>query len=93
MTTELKNALLVPQKATFEIQENLYVYVVDERNVVEMRMVAPKIRLPHMYILESGLTVDDRLVLEGIQHVKEGDLIDPQQVVQVESVMPVADSR
>ena len=78
LTNVLKNALVIPQKSTFEIQENTYVYVVDSDNVVRMRSIVPKLRLPHLYVIESGLSSKDRILYEGIQRVKDGDRITPE---------------
>jgi len=78
LTTQIPDALLVPQKATFEIQDNLYVYVVDDKNVVQLRSIKPSFRIPHFYLLESGLSVNDRIIYEGLQRVQEGDEIIPE---------------
>jgi len=75
----LKEVLLIPQKATFEIQENLYVYVVNN-NVIELRKIIPKVRLPQCYAIGSGLTRHDNILYEGIQLVKEGQQINPQLI-------------
>ncbi len=77
---ELKSALLIPQKSTFEIQENTYVYVLGNDNTVQMRKIIPSIRLPHLYVVSSGLSLNDQIIYEGIQRVKEGDKIIPQKV-------------
>ncbi len=77
---EIKNAMLIPQKSTFEIQDNLYVFVVDDKDIVQLRGIKPAIRIPHLYIIESGLTPTDRIIYEGIQRVKEGDQIEPERV-------------
>ncbi len=77
---EIKNAMLIPQKSTFEIQDNLYVFVVDDEDIVQLRGIKPAIRIPHLYIIESGLTPTDRIIYEGIQRVKEGDQIEPERV-------------
>jgi RND family efflux transporter MFP subunit len=78
----LNKAMLIPQKSTFEVQENVYVYVVDENNIVHTRRIIPALRLPHLYVVESGLNVKDRIVYEGIQRIKEGDKIVPEMVSQ-----------
>lgn len=78
--TPLKDALLIPQKSTFEIQENLYVYVVNKDNVVELRSFVPGIRMSHVYVVQSGLTPGDNIIYEGIQRVSEGDKIIPEPV-------------
>lgn len=79
--TELKNAMLIPQKSTFEIQENLYVYIVDNDNTVQIRKIIPSVRLPHLFAVSSGLSSQDKIIYEGIQRVKEGDKIIPEQVL------------
>jgi membrane fusion protein (multidrug efflux system) len=66
---------LIPQKATFEIQDKFYVFVVDANNIVKQRNILIKQRLPHLYVIESGLSTNDKIIYEGIQNVKEGDKI------------------
>ncbi len=73
---EVRNALLVPQKSTFEIQDNLYVFVVDNNNKVRQRKIVPSFRLPHWYVISSGLSVNEKIIYEGIQKVKEGDKVE-----------------
>jgi len=75
LTINLKNAMLIPQKATFEIQDKFYVFVVDSNNVVKARNISIKQSLPHLYVIESGLSTKDKIIYEGIQNVKEGDKI------------------
>lgn len=79
VSTELKNAMLVPQKSTFEIQENIYVFVIDEHNKISMRKITPSVRLQHFYVISEGLAPQDEFILEGIQRVKQGDTIDPEK--------------
>lgn len=76
----LKNALLIPQKSTFEIQDQLYVYVVNQDNVLEQRNIVPKMRLPNFYVVESGLTKDEQILFEGVENVMNGDKVHPVQV-------------
>ncbi|MBI3219913.1 MAG: efflux RND transporter periplasmic adaptor subunit [Bacteroidetes bacterium] len=83
---EIENAMLIPQKSTFEIQDNLYVYVIDDKNVVQLRSIKSTLRIPHLYVIETGLTTKDRILYEGIQRVKEGDLIEPE-VLTMKSII------
>jgi RND family efflux transporter MFP subunit len=78
IVSKLKQAMLIPQKATFEVQENNYVYVLDKDNVVQSRSIVIGHRLPHLYVVSSGLSVDDKVIYEGIQRVKEGDKINSE---------------
>jgi RND family efflux transporter MFP subunit len=80
LTGQLENALVIPQKATFEIQENTYLYVVGPDSTVQTRKIVVRYRLPHLFIVESGLAPTDRIVYEGIQQLREGDVISPKMV-------------
>lgn len=77
---EIKNAMMIPQKATVEIQDALYVFRVDEQNRIHLQNVKPAMRIPHLYILESGLAPSDRIIFEGVQRVRDGDRIEPDLV-------------
>lgn len=85
LKTELKQTMIIPQKSTFEIQENTYVYTVDNNNVIHMKSVVPKFRIHNLYVIESGLTVNDKVLYEGIQLVKEGDRIESRIVAPKEA--------
>jgi membrane fusion protein (multidrug efflux system) len=87
MTIALKNAIIIPQKATFEILEKRYVYVIDKDNVVKSREITIASEMPDLYVIKDGLTENDKIVLEGIRKVKDGDKItydyeDPKQVLR-----------
>ena len=75
MTVPLKHALLVPQKATFEVLEKKFVYVVDKNNVVHQREVAIASEMPDLYVIKSGISSSDKILLEGIRKVKDGEKI------------------
>ena len=78
LKTELKNALIIPQKSTFEIQEKMYVFTLDGQNKLKATSIVPKHRIPHLYVLESGLSTNDKIIYEGIQSIQEGDHIIPE---------------
>lgn len=86
MIVPLKHALIIPQKATFEILEKKYVYVVDKEQVVHSREIVIRSEMPDLYVLKSGLKPEERILLEGIRKVKDGDKItynyqEPQSVI------------
>lgn len=76
LETKIPHAILVPQVSTFEVQGDLFVYVVEQNNVVHARKIVPKARLDHHFVVESGLTADEQFVLEGAQKLRDGDVID-----------------
>lgn len=73
------NVLLVPQKSTFEIQDKLFVYVVDKTNKIQMRNIDYVARLPHLFIVNKGIDSGERIVYEGIQNVKADMVIKPDE--------------
>ena len=75
VTVPLKNALLIPQKATFEVLDKRYVYVVDKNSVIKSRMINVSHELPHLYAVSSGLEEGDKILLEGLRKVKENQKI------------------
>ena len=75
MKIPLKNTLVIPQKATYEVQDKIYVFVVSKDNVIHSQLIAIRGELPDLYVVESGLGKDDKILLEGIQNVKDGDKI------------------
>jgi membrane fusion protein, multidrug efflux system len=73
---ELRNALVIPQKATYELQDKIYVFVVDNNNIAKSRNIIVKQKLSNLYVIESGLSINDRILLEGVQSVKDNDKIE-----------------
>lgn len=81
MMVPIKNALIIPQKATYEVQDKTFVYVYDEKtHTVKSRNVVIKQRLSNLYILESGLSADEKILLEGIQSVNDDDKIEAKEL-------------
>lgn len=80
LSNTLNDAIMIPQKAVFEIQDKNFVFVVDSTNQVRMRNFVPKTRYSHYYIVESGLQSGDQIVFEGIQEIRDGMLITPRKV-------------
>jgi len=86
MTIPLKNALIIPQKATFEVLEKKYVYVIDKDSKIRSREITIAAEMPHIFVVQSGLKKDDKILLEGLRQVRENQKIQykfeqPQAVV------------
>ncbi|MEC7265471.1 MAG: efflux RND transporter periplasmic adaptor subunit [Bacteroidota bacterium] len=75
MTVPLKNAMLIPQKATFEVLDKKYVFVIDKEGKVTQREIEIGAELQHLFVVEKGLSKDDKVLLEGIRMVKSGEKI------------------
>lgn len=84
---KLKNALIIPQKATFEILEKKYAFIVDKNNKVRQVEIEVASEIPDLYIIKSGISAGDKILLEGIRKVTNGQKIkysyeDPKHVLQ-----------
>ncbi|WP_443938528.1 efflux RND transporter periplasmic adaptor subunit [Pedobacter sp. MW01-1-1] len=87
MVVPLKNVLVIPQKATYEIQDKTYVFVIDAKNTVHSRNITVAAELSDLYVISSGLAEGDKILLEGVQKVKDDDKVevkfqDPKDVIQ-----------
>ncbi len=80
LNVPVRNALLIPQKATYELQDKIYVYVLDKDNTVKSRSIAVQQKLSNLYIVASGLDSGDKILLDGLQTVKEDEKITPKFV-------------
>jgi len=72
-----KNALLVPQRAVIEIQGNDQVAVVGSDNKISIKSVKVGETVGSMWIINEGLQPDERVVVEGIQYVKDQAVVNP----------------
>lgn len=75
MRVPLMDVLIIPQKATFEVLDKKFVFVLDKDNVIQQREIFISDELPHLFVVEKGLSENDKVLLEGIRLVKEGEQI------------------
>lgn len=75
VNTPLRNALIIPQKATFEVLDKRYVYVVGNDNRVRAKEITISADMEDLYAVTAGLTEHDKILLEGLRKVKENDKI------------------
>jgi membrane fusion protein (multidrug efflux system) len=71
----LKDAIVIPQRATFEVLDKRYVYVVGDDGVAHQRPFIVQYEQDDIFVVEKGLKVTDKIVLEGVRQVREGDTV------------------
>lgn len=71
LATPVKNALIIPQQATFEELEKKFVYVIDKDSIVRAREITVAAELPHIFIVSSGLQESDKILVDGLRQVHE----------------------
>lgn len=77
LKTRLNDAILLPQKCAFEIQDKNYVYSIDSSNTVHVKSFQTKGRMAGFYIVHSGLQPGERIAYEGTQTLSDGIKIKP----------------
>ena len=77
----IKNALLIPQKATYEIQGKKFVYVVgSEGEIKASEVTVMSIGLGKLFVVVDGLHPGDNIAVEGVNSLKENMKIKPRYV-------------
>jgi membrane fusion protein (multidrug efflux system) len=76
VTAPLRGAVIIPQKASFEILEKRYVFIVGKDHVVKQTEITVDSEMPNLYVIKSGVNENDKILLEGIRKVKDGDKIE-----------------
>jgi membrane fusion protein (multidrug efflux system) len=71
-------ALLVPQRAVTELQNLYSIAVVGEGNKVTFRNVKVGPRVDGLWVIEEGLKPGEKVVVEGLQKVREGVVVSPK---------------
>jgi membrane fusion protein, multidrug efflux system len=72
-----QGALLVPQRAVNELQTSYEVGVIDGANRVQIRQVKVGEKVGSLWVIEDGLKAGDRIVVEGMQRIRDGQAVKP----------------
>lgn len=84
--THASDAIMVPQSATFDVQDKKFVYVVNNDKTVATREITV---LPQndgqTYVVTSGLRPGDRIVVDGVNQLKNGQKINPITPAQLQA--------
>lgn len=75
MNIPVRNALIIPQQATYEVQDQKYVFVVDARGYVHARPVKVAFEKQDVFVISGGLSQNDRFLVDGVDKVNDGDRI------------------
>jgi membrane fusion protein (multidrug efflux system) len=80
----IPGALVVPQRAVNELQGNFQVAVVGQDNKVSVRTVKPGVKTGSLVVISEGLQPGERIVVEGLQKVRDGMTVIPK-IVSIET--------
>jgi len=71
-------ALMVPQNATFEIQDKVFVFLLQDSNKVVSKPFSYSGKTTNYYMVDKGLNAGDKIVYSGLGNLKEGMVIVPE---------------
>lgn len=72
----VENAVVIPQAATYEVQDKIYVYKVVDGKAVSAMIEVLDVSDGREYVVTEGLAEGDVIVAEGVGTLKEGTQID-----------------
>jgi len=72
----VKDAIVIPQRATFEVLNKRYVYVVDNDNVAHQREIIIQNESEDLFVIKQGIGVEDKIILDGFRQIREGDKVE-----------------
>ncbi len=76
-----RDAVLVPAAATIEIQDKVFVFALDKKNKLSRQAIRIAGKSGTSYLVKEGLKAGDRIVMSGIDHLQEGQTIQPEMLV------------
>ncbi|WP_407557198.1 efflux RND transporter periplasmic adaptor subunit [Winogradskyella sp. 4-2091] len=87
---EYKDAIVVPQSATFEQQGNIMIFKLGADNKVETSILKIEGAVDNLYVVESGLEINDKIIVSGVGKLRNGMAISPQETSFEDAIAPVA---
>ncbi len=72
---KVHDATVIPARATYEINDKRYVCVVDKADVVHRREIVVQNEVDDIFVIKKGVSVGDRIVLEGIRQLRDGEQV------------------
>lgn len=89
MNMPMRNALVIPQQATYEIQDQKYVFVVDARGYVHARRIKVASEQQDVFVVLEGLSQNDKILIDGVEKVNDGDRISCRSVSPAAAIQSV----
>lgn len=74
----VKDAIVIPQRAAFEILDKRYVYVIGDDGFAHQRAIQVEHEMEDVFVIDDGLHATEKFVLEGIREVRDGEKIEAE---------------
>jgi len=87
LSLQHENALVIPQSATMEVQDKIFVFAVADSNKVKRQAISIVGKRGTDYLVKDGVKAGDQIVLSGLDHLQEGTVITPQKATDKVAVV------
>ena len=77
---KLGNSILIPQEATFELQDKIFVFAVGDSNKVMSKPLTIAGTSGNYYLVQGGINQGDKIVYTGLDRLRDGAVIQPQPI-------------
>ncbi len=77
------DCIVVPERAVTELQGRYFVWTLGAEDKATQRAVKVGARLEGQWLIEDGLKVGDRVIVEGTQKVREGSVVTPMTAAEM----------
>ncbi len=84
--TLYKSALVVPQEATYEIQDKVFVFAVGDSNKITGKPIIVSGKTDNYYFVDKGVSPGEKIVFAGTNNLRDGMQIEPQ-IVSADSLL------
>jgi len=84
-----QGALLIPQRAVTELLNKTFVSVVTDDNKAQSRQVIMGERIGNLWLVKDGVTINDRIIVEGLNKVKDGTALEVIMIQPDQLQIPV----
>ncbi|APY10842.1 efflux transporter periplasmic adaptor subunit [Seonamhaeicola sp. S2-3] len=74
------NAIVIPQSATYEQQGKVMVFTIDENNSAKSKVVKVQAKVDNLYVIESGIDANTKIIASGVSKLRDGMPITPQEI-------------
>jgi membrane fusion protein (multidrug efflux system) len=82
----LSSAIAIPQEATYEMQDKVFVFLVADSNKVASSPIRVAGKSGTYYLVENGVKAGDKIVFSGLDRLQDGVVIQPQ-VISMDSIL------
>jgi len=79
LSLEHKDALIIPESATVDMQDKVFVFTVGDSSKVKKAAITIVGKNGDNYLVKDGVKVGDQIVLSGVDKLQEGMVIQPQK--------------